>query len=341
MLNLVYFLLALGVIVLVHELGHLVMAKRNGVFCHEFSIGMGPKLATVYTDASGMPYNIRMIPLGGYVMMAGEDSGNEKDEDVPKDQRLNNKSAWARIKILAAGSFMNFILAITIFIGIGFFTGVPSSEAKVNVMENSPAAKAGITNGTIIKKVNDTKVNTFNEVYEAIDGDKDKKIGLTIQNPDTNKISVVELTRDTQGKVGLETGKDQYKFLNSIGYGFSMTFALLLSMFAMLKDLFTSVVGVQDLSGPVGIYQMSGKVLDFGFVAALTWVAYLSLNIGLMNLLPIPALDGGRLLFVFIELIIRRPINKKIENGFIIASAIFLLGLFVVVTFGDVMRIFK
>ncbi len=334
MLSLIYFLFALGVIVLVHEFGHLVVAKRNGVYCHEFSIGMGPKLKTFKTDKTGTVYNLRAIPLGGYVMMAGEESEKEFDVNVPKDQLLNNKRPWQKFKILIAGSTMNIILTVVLLILLSFFGGIASNSNYVKVVDGANLAKVVNEPKITINEINDQNVDSFNEIRTEIEK-SNQKVSVKYNDDQT-----VVVKKDQDNTIGITKTYKKYQPIKSIVNGVKQTIVLFFAMLTMIKELLSPQAGISDLSGPVGIYQMSSGVLDVGLSAAIMWIAYLSINIGVMNLLPIPALDGGRIVFVIYEMVTKKKVNQKIENYLIIGSMLLLLGLFVIVTFNDITRIF-
>ncbi len=339
MLGIIYFLFALGIIVLVHELGHLIVAKRNGVYCHEFSIGMGPKVKTIKTDKAGTVYNIRAIPLGGYVMMAGEESEREEDKDVPSDMQLNNKTTWQRFKVLIAGSTMNIALTMLLLILLSFFNGVPSNSNTVDLVDGGQAYNAIGQSEITIDGINETQVSTYEEIATEINN-SGEEVMVTYADEEGNPNTAVVM-KDADGKIGVMSQTERFRPFQSIVNGIKSTFALFVSMIIMLKELFSPQYGVEDLSGPIGIYQMSSDILSVGISASVMWIAYLSINIGVMNLLPIPALDGGRLVFVIYEMITKKKVNQKIETYLIIGSMLLLLGLFVVVSFNDVLRIFS
>ncbi len=339
MWGIIYFIIALGIIVLVHELGHLIVAKRNGVYCHEFSIGMGPKIKTIKTDSDGTIYNIRAIPLGGYVMMAGEESEKEEDSQVPKDQLLNNKTPWQRFKVLVAGSVMNIILTFTLLTLLAFFSGISSDSNEVKIVEDSPAYKSIDSSEIRITAVDDNNVNSYTEIKEELDA-AGKEVQISYIDIEDNSATAV-VVKDENGLIGIQPTVERFRPLRSIVDGLKATGALFVALIVMLKELFSPNYGVQDLSGPIGIYQMSSDILNVGISAAVMWIAYLSINIGVMNLLPIPALDGGRLVFVIYEMITRKKVNAKVETYLIIGSMLALLGLFVVVSFNDILRLFS
>ena len=338
MIGLIYFIVALGIIILVHELGHLIVAKRNDVYCHEFSIGMGPRIKKLGTDKSGTEYSIRAIPLGGYVMMAGEEDGKSNDAGVSEEKMLSNKSAWVKIKVLVAGSVMNIILAIFLMMLVGFFGGTTVNTSQVNVIDNSPMQSAGIKSGDYIKSINQNTVEQFDDIIKYL-SESDKSAEIVFLTEDEKTESVKQVVANEDGKYGVTPYTKKTQLIGSIKYGFTGTYQLFKQILETLRLLLTQEYGVNDLAGFVGIYSMGSEVIKNGFASAIAWIAYLSVNIGIFNLLPIPALDGGRLVFAFYELIFRRRANKKFENAVTYAGLFFMIGLFIFVTYNDIIRI--
>lgn len=339
LISLIYFLIALGVIVLVHELGHLYFAKKYDVYCHEFSIGMGPKIYHIGQDRAGTIYSIRAIPLGGYVMMAGEDNNQAQDSEIDANKLLSNKKPYQKFLILIAGAVMNFILALILLMCIGFFSGVTDASSNVvDVIDGYPAQLAGITSNSTIVSIDGVNVSNFEEISTQLTQDEDTVLVSTL---DFNGVSKdINIVKNDEGKIGIEPTKHKFKFFQSIKYGVVAFFGLMYSIVATLQMLAGPAAGVSDLSGPLGIFTMSSDVLDSGVRAAVMWIAYLSVNIGFINLLPVPALDGGRLIFVYYEMIFRKKANKKFEEYVTIGGVLLLLCLFVYVTFNDVIRTF-
>ncbi len=334
--NILYFIIALGVIVLVHELGHLIVAKSNGVYCHEFSIGMGPLLVNLGKDKTGTKYSIRMIPIGGYVMLAGEDNDQEQDKSIAPDMLLNNKSPFVRFKVLIAGSTMNFILPLVLLLFIGFFGGVTDSSTQIDVIDNYPASISGIENGSYITAINDHATEDYDSLVDVLSSIEGEQVVVSYTYDDISyKIDV----RLDNGMLGITQHRVKFKLFASIKYAIITTLKLILSIIMTLYILFTGQASVNDLSGPIGIYTMSSQVLSFGLLSSLMWINYLSVNIGFMNLLPIPALDGGRLVFVIYEMITKKPVNKKVEETFLMIGVLFLLSLFILVSFNDIIRV--
>lgn len=340
-LAILFFLVAITIIVVIHELGHLVVAKRNGVKCFEFSVGMGPKLFTIYTDKDGTPYNVRAIPLGGYVMMAGEEEAQEMEFD--KEESLMNKTPWQKIKILFAGAAMNFVLGFVILFLSFFIFGISSvvDNNVVNVSEGSPASVAGLVSGDAITSIDGVQTNNYEQISNQL-VDK-QEVEVTYDHDGTEKTSTIvkeEVDCETS-VIGIspQTELDKFNPIDSIKGAASSFMAIVGSIGDSLQLLISGTAGVSDLMGPVGIATASKSVITQGLNTMLMTIAFLSINIGVVNILPFPALDGGRIVLAVIELITKRKVPEKIELYLNFAGFILLMLLFVVVTFADVGRI--
>lgn len=339
-IGLIYFVLTLGIIVLVHEAGHLLVAKKYGVFCHEFSIGMGPKIWKVGTDKSGTIYNIRAIPLGGYVILAGEETGNPADENISEKQKFDNKSKWIKFQVLVAGAVMNFILAIILLFFVSFFGGSSNLNSnQINVISNTPLSEIGVKTGSEILEINGEKTSNYTDILNTLKKDIDNEIQITYQNSGEEKKTTTVKKSSEDDLYGFSAYTEKYKLFNSISNSAKNFYTLIMSNFISINMLFTNQASVSDLSGPIGIADYSIKVAQTNFIYILSWVALLSVGIGFINLMPIPALDGGRILFLLIEFIIRKPINKKLENRINTIVFVSLLVLFVYISFNDVVKI--
>ncbi|MDE5889015.1 MAG: M50 family metallopeptidase, partial [Bacilli bacterium] len=322
-INIILFILILGILVLVHELGHFLTAKKSGVFIHEFSIGMGPLIKT-FKGKDGINYSIRALPIGGYVQMAGEIYEDDDTDKIPKEQFMCNRPWYQRFIILVAGVFNNFLLAIVLLFVIALIWGAPSLEPKIyDVTEGKPVAEAGIVSGDVITEINGTKVKTW---------DKAQLLLLLKTDDDTYKITVKhtdgthdtydvkpEEVEDEDGEksrvFGIEMKNEVTKgFVPALKYAFKKFGSTLEQMCLTLSSLFTGGLSINNLSGPVGIYTVVGETREAGVSSILFLVAYLSINLGIMNILPIPALDGGHVLFLLIELITRKKVNQKVES---------------------------
>lgn len=348
-MTLIYFILILGIIILVHEFGHFIFAKMFGVHVYEFSIGMGPKIFSKRrkNKKDETEYCIRAIPIGGFVQLAGEEV--DDDKSVPKSKKMYNKPIWQRFLIMFFGAGNNFILAFLILFFCGIFFGAPNMEPTVNKLTaDYPMEVAGIEVGDRFLKVNGNKISTVDDVRlylsiapvgEPITFVMEKEDGKVVTyevNPQKEEIDGVE-----SYKFGIEfTTKNEKGFFAPIKYALVKTGSLFNQMFITFKLLFTGQVGFNNLSGPVGIYSIVGQTRSAGIESVLQLVALLSINVGFINLIPFPAFDGGRILFLVIEKIKGSPVNPKVENIFHSIGFILLLLLLVVITFNDIVRMF-
>ncbi|WP_226892019.1 RIP metalloprotease RseP [Paraclostridium bifermentans] len=288
-------ILAFGVIVFIHELGHFLFAKKAGVRIHEFAIGMGPK---IYSFKKGETvYSIRLLPLGGYVAMEGEDG------DSHDPRAFGNKSILQRASILFAGPFFNIILTAVILAGIYMYQGMPSTTLK-DVIDGSVAQKAGIQVGDTITEINGNDIKNWNELSKNIQDSKGKELKLTIdRNGKEKEIEVTPESKEGNYIIGIypENKKD---ILGSFGMAIKSTIAMLSQMIAFLGKLITGNLpgGLEgSVAGPIGVISIVADATKVGVINVLYLAAVISLNLGVLNLLPIPALDGGRLFFLFIE----------------------------------------
>ena len=324
-LNILLFILILGILVFVHELGHFLVAKKSGVYIHEFSIGMGPLIKTI-KGKDGINYSIRALPLGGFVQMAGEIYEDDDTDKIPKDKFMCNKKWYQRFLILFAGVFNNFLLAIILLFFIALFWGAPSLDPIINdVAEGMPAEQAGVRAGDRILEVNGTKVTTWDKAQLLLlVKDKDDTYELKVKHTDgkTEDVKVkpqeVEDEEGNKSRVFGITIKNEisskFKFGASIKYAFQKFAATVDQMWLTIVNLFTGGISINSLSGPVGIYTVVGETRKAGLENILFLIAYLSINLGIMNILPIPALDGGHIMFLAVEIITRKKINAKVES---------------------------
>lgn len=350
MLSLILFLIILGTIVLFHEFGHFIFAKMFGVYVYEYSIGMGKKLWSKKPKGSETEYSIRLIPIGGFVRLAGEE-GEDGDKSVPKNRKLYNKGFWQRFLIFFMGPGFNMLLAfVTLVVSCLIFTGSISTTTLDSVKPKYPAYKAGMRNGDVLLAVNGEKVSTWTQARIKIGTVKSgSKIRFKLKdvNGDIKDISVTPLKEeDNKGNVsyvyGVGSKTKEYKgFFKSFEYGFMETREILLSMIDTVKYLFTGKLGVNDLSGPVGIYEVVDSQAKYGVSNLLYLLAYLSVNVGVINLIPFPAFDGGHILFLIIEKIRRKPVSSNVEATITGIGFILIMLLMVYVTFHDVFNLIK
>lgn len=346
-MTIIYFILILGIIVFIHELGHFIFAKRAGIYCYEFSIGMGPKLIGKKFK-SETEYCLRLIPLGGFVSMAGESV--DEDKKIPKEQRLQSKTWIQRFLTIFAGPLFNFILAFILLLFVGLIFGAPSTKPVIGKIEkNSAAEKAGLVVGDEVLSIDNKKVHNWDQIImklQLIKNDNPvnfeiKKSNGTISNIKvTPKKKIVKDVATYHFGVGMIQEK-AHGFLPSLQYAGSKLYSLTQSMVTVVGGLFTGKISVSNISGPVGIYSIVGDSAKNGISSILYLMAYLSINVGFINLIPFPAFDGGRILFLIIEKIKGSPVSAKVENMFHYVGFFILIGLMILVTFNDILRLFK
>ena len=351
MLTLIYFILILGVIVLVHEFGHFIFSKLFGVYVHEFSIGMGPRIFGTKKKKGKTQYNVRALPIGGFVSLAGEDP-TEKDSEVPEGAYLYNKPVWQRFIIMAAGVFNNFVLALFILFCIGLFHGSVDMTPRINEIDEAyPMYEVGIRQGDIVKEINGNKIDTLDDfkLYLALENKGNEtefvvsREGKEYTYKVTPKEEVDESTKETSYKYGI-TFKEElnHGIWNAIKYAFKQLLSYFKQMIITFKYLFTGRLGADNLAGPVGIYSVVGKVTkESPLLNILSLTALLSVNVGFLNIMPFPAFDGGRIVFLFIEKLRGKPVNPKIENTVNTVGFCLLMVLVLIVTWNDILRLLR
>lgn len=345
-MTLIYFILILGIIVLIHEFGHYVFAKRAGIYVYEFSIGMGPRLFKWTRPNDETEYSIRLIPIGGFVQMAGEEI--EDDPSVPKDKKFSVKTFGQKFMTVIAGIMNNFILAIVLLFFLALFNGAPQNKAIVGeVNKNMPAYTSGLEEGDIILKINGKKAESYDIFALELQVNAGKTITLEVdRNGDTKNITVTPKKVTEDGNETYKYGfalNDEVKtgFLASLKYSFTKTFSLLHQMVLTIFYLVTGSLGLKSFSGPVGIYNIVGQAAASGFWSLVSLTALLSVNVGFINLLPLPAFDGGRILFIIIEKLSGKKVDPKLENTIHSIGFFLLMALMIIVTYNDVIRFIK
>jgi len=345
-MTLIYFILVLGITIMIHELGHFLFAKKAGVKVFEFALGMGPKIFSFKRKNDETSYSIRLFPIGGFVSMAGEDL---EDETVSKEEQLVNKPWFSRFMVMFAGVLFNFILAIILLFIVGLVNGVPNSKPVIDTLDsNYKISTTNIEVGDTILKVDDTKINSSDMLVLVLQVKNGKTVYMTVKhiNGDIEKIKVEPTLIEKENKTYYAFGftmSGQYErgILKSIGYAFNKTISLLDQMTHIIGYLVTGQLSLNNLSGPIGIYNVVGASADAGFINIIYLIAYLCINVGFINIIPIPAFDGGRILFLIIEKIKGSKINPKIENTIHSIGLLLLLILMVLVTYNDIIKIFK
>lgn len=350
-LNLIYFILILGVIVLVHELGHLIAAKKFGVYCKEFSIGMGPLLWK--KNGPETQWSVRALPIGGFVAMVGENEDDEEDAklDVPYERTLPGIAKWKQIIVMAAGAFMNIVLAWALFIGVTAYQGAVSVEAPAVITELEPggaAEQAGFQPGDKILAVynKDAKeeVSVRSDVTIFLQYYPGETTFLVERDGIKSEINCEPQYSEESGSYLLgvyfqQNSMKEISLLEAIPYGTER-------MIDSVKDIFASLgkivqgVGLNQLSGPVGIFEVTSEVTQSGLISTLALVALLSVNVGIFNLIPIPILDGGRILILMIEAIIGKKLNEKVQTVVMTIGLLMILAIMILATWNDISRMF-
>ncbi len=345
-------IIVLGILVFVHELGHFLLAKRLGVGVLTFSLGFGPKL--IGRKIGETQYQISAFPLGGFVKLIGENPEEEvKEED--RARSFSTQPIWKRALIVSAGPFFNFLLAVALFSSINLF-GIPFSPSKVGeVSPGFPAEKAGLKKGDVILSIDREGVSRWDELSKTIRNSKGKDLLIKVKrNSEIFEIKVTPKLSTQKNLFGEEiqtfaigiTPSDDIVVqkvgpLEAMGTGFSQTwYGIKLTLVTIVK-LIGRVIPAKTIGGPILIAQLAGEQAKRGLLSLILFMAILSINLGVINLFPIPILDGGHFLFLGLEAILRRPISiKKMEIAQQI-GLIFIILLILFAFYNDLIRIFS
>ena len=351
MVSLAVFLLILGLLIIVHEAGHFLMAKLTGVRVEKFSLGFGPRLTSKVVG--GTEYDIRYIPLGGFVKMAGD---NPEEKTGAPDEYLS-KTALQRGLIVFFGPLFNYILGFLCFWFI-FIAGYPTLTTKVGgLIEGLGAKAAGVQVGDKITAIDGAKVLYWEDIQEIIHNDKNKeKVELTVLRKDKEyKIGVSLQSKELDDAMGAKRNVQLLgitPFMDEIvsvrygvGKAFLLSAAKIWDMTSLTyKALFRMVTGKismrESVTGPLGIFYITSKAASIGFIAVLHLIAVLSVSLGLFNLLPLPILDGGHIFFLCIEKLRGKPLSLKSEEWITKIGLAFIITLAVLVTYNDLLRFF-
>ncbi len=346
-LNILLFIVILGFIVFIHEFGHFMMAKFAGVYVYEFAVGMGPKLFS--KKGKETEYSLRAIPIGGFCAMAGEDVEDDDLKKVPKNRRLQDKNAWQRFLIMFFGAGNNFISAILILFVMALIWGGTTMEPVLTgVDEKYPASVVGLEAGDRILEIDGRRVTTNEDVslFLAI-SDKEEKTSIKVEKKD-GEIQTYVFKPKKEKKDDVETytygieikNKKTKGFVEAIKYTGKKTVSIFKQMGVTVSSLVTGGIKLGQLSGPVGIYSVVGESSKAGIQNIIYLVAFLSINVGFINLLPLPAFDGGHILFIIIEKIKGSPVKPELENKIHMIGMFLLLLLMVVITVNDIIKLF-
>lgn len=331
----IYALLGFSLLIIVHELGHFVMAKVNGIKVEEFAIGMGPKILS--TQGKETKYSIGLFPIGGYVKMMGE------EEEVQDERSFSSKSPLRRISVIIAGATMNFLFAIIIF--TVFLNKFGYSLPKVNsLIENMPAVEAGLKEGDKFLKVNGSRVFSADDLTIGISLAKDNPINFLVErNGEKKEVTVTPKLTEENGRERYMIGFgferiDNPGIVQSFKQSFKETLSVISQTYKSLKMMIMGEVNFKtDVGGPVSIIRMSSEAAKNGIWNLMYFIAFISINLAVFNMLPFPALDGGWTVILLIELITRRKVPDKVVGAMNYVGIMLLFGLMIIVTIKDIL----
>lgn len=330
-MTIIYAILIFCLLIFVHEFGHFIAAKACGVKVNEFAIGMGP--AFFKKQKGETQYSLRIFPIGGFCAMEGE------DEDSEDERAFNNKPAWQRACVLAAGPFMNLLTATLLLVVIATWAGQPTTTIN-KVIDGSPAYEAGLQKGDEILGIDGKKIDEWNDLLTVVGQTKNDTVSFELDR-DGKKMTIqsrVEYDEQAQrNKVGVSP-VFKHSLAEGTVNGVKNTGKMTVMMYDILKKLVTGEVSVKELSGPVGIVYAVNDSAKAGVIYVIYLSALLSLNLAIMNLLPLPALDGGRLLFLVIRKFTGKRMTDEMEGKVHFVGIMLLLLLMVYVTWNDIVR---
>ncbi len=346
--------LVLGGLIFFHELGHFLANRAMGIGVITFSIGMGPKLWSFKKDKT--EYRLSWLPFGGYVAAVGEYSDEVEELGFTKEEAVYNRPPWQRMILAFAGPFANILLAWIIYVGLSFSTGLAIPLPQIgNILPDSPAISAGLEKGDTVLAIDGTALNQWQQIPEIVNASNGKTLDFEIsRNDETLNLALTpkEMTRtnlfgeeEIAWLIGVQpfgsVRHEALTFSQSIKQGFDQTWTMITLTLTGLKKLVTGSVSADAVGGPILIGQMIGEQAKVGLTSLLLLAALISVNLGLLNLLPIPVLDGGMIVFCLIEMIIRRPVPEFIQEKSMQVGAFLLISLMVFATFNDIMRWFE
>jgi regulator of sigma E protease len=353
-ITLLTIIIVLSIVILVHEIGHFFSARKLGVAVEELGFGLPPRIFGIKKGRT--IYSINWIPFGGFVKLKGEDGGKKEETDS-----FSSKKVWQRATIMSSGVFMNYFLTF-ILLSTGFFVGIPSiiensdnnqhiKEQKIQVVEvqeNSPAYQAGIKVGDTIISADSQRFTKVEELQKYNSDKLDTPVMYEIKRLNetfTLEISPKIINDNNEAKLGVglvETGLVSYPWYLSVWMGLKttifLTWEIIKAFFDIIKNLIISQKVPADIAGPIGIAVITGQMVKLGFIYILQFTAFLSTTLAVINFAPIPALDGGRILFIIIEKIRGRAVNQRVESIIHTAGFYFLLLLIFFVSIRDFKR---
>lgn len=326
-----------GIIIMIHEFGHFIFAKKNGVTVHEFAIGMGPQVFA--KEKNGTKYSLRLLPIGGYCAMEGE------DEESNKAGSFGTKTILQRASIIFAGPLFNLITAVIFLIPVFIYIGSPTTTLD-EIVDKSPAQRANLQKGDIIKEVDGKSIKSWNDFTNEVSISNGKEINMIIDREGKSlKINLTpEKSDDGTYKVGV-TCKREKNFFGAIGDAFTTTYEMIGQMLLFLKQMITGTVPggfTNSVAGPVGVISLVSGAAKAGIFNLLYLGSIISLNLGIINLVPFPALDGGRLVLLFLEWVRGgKKINADKEAMINMIGLCALMAFMVFITYNDITKLLK
>ncbi len=324
-----------GILIFVHEFGHFIVARLVRINVLEFAIGFGKELLS--WEKEGTRYTLRLFPLGGFCRLLGEDP-----EDARKKGSFQEKPLISRLAVISAGSVMNFLLAIVLFsLVYFFFLGVPQTQSTQigEVLPKSRAFEAGLQSRDVILAIDGLEMKNWNNVISHINANPGKQITMLIKRDHTELlVPVIPIEETGRGLIGIAPVYKKYAFLSSLFLGFTYTWFFIKLIFISLYQMITGAIPA-DVAGPVGIVAVVGEVMQQGLSNLFSLAAIISVNLGIINLLPIPALDGSRILFLAVEGIRGKPIDPQKEGFIHFIGFTLLIILMILIAFQDITRL--
>lgn len=326
----------LSLFVTLHEMGHFIAGRKLGFDILEFAVGMGPVIFKKEKD--GITYSLRALPIGGMCRFYGE------DEETGDGRAFSSHPVWKRMIVIVAGAFMNLLTAIVLASVLLMAYGDYAPQVDSFTFENSPAEEAGMLPGDVITAVDGERVQLYSG-YSMVssmlaEADSDEVSISVLRNGETVDLTLHDIYDATEGRniIGIQMTitRVRYGFFPAIGNSFEYIWQMIKAMLQFIGSLFHGEVQRTDVTGPVGIISLIGQAVRTSFETVLIFAVLISANIGLFNLLPLPALDGGRFVFLVIEAIIGKPVPIKVEATVHFIGIILLLGLVLFLTVGDV-----
>ena len=350
--NIFAFIIVLGVLIFFHEFGHFLIARLFGVGVEKFSLGFGPRLLGKKVGITD--YRLSAIPLGGYVKMVGEEPDVEiSPEDIPVS--FTHKHVVKRMLIVAAGPVFNVLLAVFIFFGIFSFSGISVLKPSIGVVqEGAPADQAGLKKGDLITAINGATVSSWEEMAEIINASQGNAIDVSVRRGEANlelsltpklvKIKNIFGEETPRYIIGISDSREFYSkdlnILQAFSESLLQTYRVSELMVVIIAKLITGAISTDTLGGPIMIAQMAGDSAKAGISSLISFIALISINLAIINLLPIPVLDGGHLLFFFIEAIKGSPVSIKVREVAQQIGLFLLIMLMILVFYNDITRLF-